>query len=207
MRTISASFLLLATLACGGGEQNPTTPQGTPTPTPTPQPTPTPNPYAASCGSPLPPHDKAYGYHVKVHSEPSRNRKVLNASPLIRDDAYCTSIGVPGGTCQTRFEDDPRRAACDHYLSGMSEAGRPGPDWYEEANGQRHRCATPTRPNGESPNCSVREENQYLLNIHAAGKYIACQGAGTSRTCGVCIVRDSDWGLMRSNPAGVCKLS
>jgi hypothetical protein len=206
MRSLLTSLALVVALTgCGGGSSAPNTPS-TPAPTPTPQPTPTPNPYAAACGVPLPPLDKSYGYKVKVQSEPSPNRKWLTASPLVKDTAYCLSVGQPGESCSPRFEDDPQRAACDHYLFGMSDDNRPGPNWFEEIDGVKYKCGSETRA-GESNNCSVRGESQYNLDVFGPGKYLACGGRGSAGTCGVCIIRESDWGYVHNSPAGICKLS
>jgi hypothetical protein len=194
---------LLAACGGGGGGNSPAAPVATPLPTP--QPTPTPNPFAAACGQPLPAIDDTYGFKVKVQSEPSPNRKWLTASPLIRNEAYCTATGQPGNTCATRFEDMAERAPCDHYVAGISDDGRPGPNWYEEVGGQRLKCGTSTST-GQSANCDVREESQYNLNIRAAGKYLACGGRGSNGSCGVCIIEESDWGYVHRSPAGLCKV-
>ena len=81
---------------------------------------------------PLPALADIYGYGVKVQLEPTRNKKILNASPLVRNADYCQAIGQPGAFCRTRHELDPQRVPCDHYISGMSDENRPGPTWYEE---------------------------------------------------------------------------
>jgi hypothetical protein len=200
-----ARLLALATLAavsaCGGGSSGggtPTTPA-----TPTPAPTPTPNPFAAACGTPLPPLEDFYGYGVKVQLEPTRNRKVLNASPLVRNAEYCAAIGQPGTFCRTRFETDPQRAACDHYISGMSDEGRPGPIWYEEdGKGELVRCGGLSLAGG-APNCTLKPENQYLLDVRAPGKYVACGGAG-KKSCGACILANGTFGVIHRTPAGLC---
>jgi len=204
LRFYSSLFLAVALAACGGGgSDTPSTPS---TPAPTPTPTPTPNPYLVACGLPVPPIEKSYGFKVKVQSEPTPNRKWLTASPQIRDLAYCQSAGLPGEICAPRFEDDPTRIACDHYLAGISDSGRPGPNWFEEVNGQMLKCGT-TTVTGQSPNCAVRDESQYNLNIYAPGKYVACGGRGSTGSCGPCTILDSDWGVVHRSPAGLCKLS
>jgi hypothetical protein len=196
-----ALAVLVGASACGGGGTSgsggtPTTPA-----TPTPAPTPTPNPFASACGTPLPPLQDFYGYGVKVQLEPTKNKKVLNASPLVRNAEYCAAIGQPGTFCRTRFETDPTREACDHYVSGMSDEGRPGPTWYEEVNGQLVRCGGLTLAGG-APDCSLKPENQYLLDVRAAGKYVACGGAGT-KSCGVCILSEP-FAVTHRTPAGLC---
>ena len=203
MRFRTGFALLLATLAasCGGsppGNRGPTV-----VPTPTPAPTPTPNPFAAACGTPLPPLSDLYGFGVKVQLEPTKNKKVLNASPLVRNAEYCAAIGQPGSFCRTRFETDPQRVPCDHYVSGMSDEGRAGPTWYEEVDGKLVRCGGLTLP-GAAPNCTLKPENQYLLDVRAAGKYVACGGQGSNGSCGVCILAEGTFGIIHRTPAGLC---
>ena len=201
MRRYLAYPLLVALAACGGGSTPPTAPN--PTPTPLPAPTATPNPFAAACGVPLPPLGDMYGYGVKVQLEPTRNKKVLNASPLVRNAEYCQAIGQPGAFCRTRNELSPERPPCDHYISGMSDENRPGPTWYEEVDGKLVRCGGLSLP-GDAPNCTLKEENQYLLDVRAAGKYVACAGKGSNGSCGVCILAESSFGVIHRSPAGLC---
>src|SRR5688572_29242567 len=80
-------------------------------------------------------HADSYGYAVKVQTEPTRNKKMLNTQPQIRNAAYCASVGMPAQICNVRREDSPQRAACDHYLAGISFTGRPGPNWFQDVNG------------------------------------------------------------------------
>jgi hypothetical protein len=199
-----ALFLCALLGACGGGGGtsggNPTSPA---TPTPAPISTPTPNPYAAACGSPLPALADMYGYGVKVQLEPTKNKKVLNASPLVRNADYCQAVGQPGTFCRTRFETDPTRVPCDHYVSGMSDEGRPGPIWYEDVDGRLVRCGGMSLP-GAAPDCSLKPENQYLLDVRAPGKYVACGGAGSNGSCGVCILAEDSFGVIHRTPAGLC---
>jgi hypothetical protein len=201
---LAALAATLFATACGGGGATPIggSPVSPAPATPTPAPTPTPNAFASACGTPLPPLDDFYGYGIKVQLEPTRNRKVLNASPLVRNAAYCTEVGQPGTFCRTRFETDPQRAPCDHYISGMSDESRPGPTWYEEVNGELVRCGGLTLPGG-APNCTLKPENQYLLDVRAPGKYVACGGAG-KKSCGACILAPGTFGVIHSTPAGLC---
>ena len=201
MNRLPAFLLVLALAACGGSSSAPTTPN--PTPTPVPVPTPTPNAYAAACGVPLPAIADLYGYGVKVQLEPTRNKKILNASPLVRNAEYCQAVGQPGAFCRTRNELNPERVPCDHYMSGMSDEGRPGPTWYEEVNGQLVRCGGLSLA-GAAPNCSLKEENQYLLDVRAPGKYVACAGEGSNKSCGVCILAEDTFGVIHRTPAGLC---
>ncbi len=209
-----ALFLLLP--GCGGSTSAPTaapttpvvtatpTPAPTPTPTPTPVPTPTPNPFAAGCGSPLPPFADSYGYGIKVQLEPTRNRKVINASPMIKNSDYCAAAGIPGYSfCNTRLETNPQRPFCDHYLSGTSQTGRPGPDWYQVVNGQRLRCGGLGVPS-EAPDCNLKDNDQYLLDIRGPGHFVACGGKGSPGTCGECLISDAEFGSLHDSLGGLC---
>jgi hypothetical protein len=205
MRRFVTLALIAGVAACGGG--GPATPGGsaTPTPAPVPSPTPTPNAYAAACGTPLPPFEFAYGFGIKVQLEPTKNKKILNASPSVRNLDYCAAAGFENTLiCNTRKEDNPQRPACDHYLSGISEQGRPGPNWFQDfgypgGNERLVRC-------GETDTtCSLKPEDQYLLDIHEVGRYVACGGVGGTKTCGDCIIL-----TMNQSPGslgGLCKHS
>src|SRR4029450_1970689 len=185
MRRLIAILLCAGAAACGGSTAAtpPVTPSTPPTPAPTP--TPTPNPFAAACGSPLPPLADSYGFGVKVQLEPTRMRKVLNASPQVRNPSYCAATGIGGVSCTPRFEDNPQRVPCDHYLAGISETGRPGPNWYKEENGTRLRCGG-LGVAAETSDCRLKDSNQYLLDVTEPGKYVACGGTGSAGTCGHC---------------------
>src|SRR6266545_1455043 len=127
MRRFCAFALVAGIAACGGSSSTPTAP--VPTPAPTPAPTPSVSPYAAACGNPLPSFADSYGFGVKVQLEPSLGKKILNASPIVKNAEYCKAAGIPNITiCNTRREDVPERVPCDHYLSGISDEGRPGPN-------------------------------------------------------------------------------
>ena len=204
MRRVLAVLLVTATAACGGGS-SPLTP-APPSPAPTPVPTPTPNAFAAACGTPLPAINDLYGFAIKVQLEPSKFKKILNASPIVKNPAYCEAVDQAGQLCRTRIETNPERVPCDHYLSGISDEGRPGPTWYQEVDGKRRRCGGLTLP-GDAPNCSLKEENQYLLDVSAPGKYIACAGTGSNGSCGVCVLADDSFGVIHRSPAGLCGLS
>src|SRR5688500_5891872 len=97
--------LIVGLAACGGGGSAPPAGPGSPPPVPVPSPTPTPNAYAAACGVPLPLPEFAYGYGIKVQLEPTRNRKVLNSSPSLRNLPYCEAAGFANTLiCNTRKE-------------------------------------------------------------------------------------------------------
>lgn len=205
-RTLFAALAALTILAaCGGGGSSSSTPQNpVASATPTPAPTPTPNAFAAACGTPLPPLSASYGYRVKVQLEPRPALKVLDASPLVRDPDYCASAGFPGTTtCNTRPEGHPQRDACDHYISGVSRSGRPGPDWFHVINNQNVGCSGMGQPEAGA-SCGLKESSQYAADISAAGKYRACSSA--TNQCGVCVIEESAWGVVHNSPAGVCKL-
>ena len=201
MRRFLAFAMVAGIAACGGGSTVPTTPA---IPAPTPVPTATPNPFAAACGTPLPSFADSYGFGIKVQLEPSPGKKVLNASPIVKNADYCTAAGLSGRTiCNTRKEDVPERVPCDNYLSGIADTGLPGPNWFEDVdnNGKLVKC-------GEAgSHCDLKPENQYLLDVFAPGSYVACGGKGSPGTCGVCVLAPSTWGVIHRNPSGLCGLS
>src|SRR5437870_6721954 len=135
-----AFALIIGIAACGGSSNVPTTPVS---PAPTPIPTATPNPFAAACGSPLPSFADSYGFGIKVQLEPSPGKKILNASPIVKNADYCTAAGLVGHTiCNTRNENAPERVPCDNYLSGIADTEQPGPNWFEDVdnNGKLVKC-------------------------------------------------------------------
>ena len=174
---------------CGAGPTatNPPTPTPAATTAPTARPSPTPNAFAAGCGNPLPDLADMYGFAVKVQLEPSPRKKILNASPLVRNADYCAQVGFSGNFCETRIETQSSRAACDHYLSGLSDQGGPGPTWYQQINGRLLRCPGADSA-GDAPHCQLKPENQYLLDVFAPGHYVACGGKGSNGSCGLCIL-------------------
>ncbi len=201
MRHVLTLALILGLAACGGGSAAPPAAPGTPPP-PAPSPTPSANPFAAACGTPLPPFELAYGFGIKVQLEPSKNKKILNSSPAVRDLTYCEAAGFPNTLiCNTRKEDDPERVPCDHYLSGMSDQGVPGPNWFQDLgnfpNEQLVKCGEP------NTTCSLKLENQYLLDIHEVGRYVACAGVGGSGTCGDCVIETM--AQSQGSLGGLCK--
>jgi hypothetical protein len=200
MRHFFALVLIGSLIACGGGSGSPTsTPTAVPSAPATPVPTPTPNPFAAACGTPLPPFEFSYGFGIKVQLEPSGRKKVLNTSPAIRNYDYCLAAGF-GVTliCNTRKEDDPQREACDHYISGISDQGRPGPNWFQDMDGRLVKCGDP------GTTCALKPENQYLLDIYDVGRYVACGGTGSPGTCGDCIIQTMERSPS-GNTGGLCK--
>src|SRR5262245_5246252 len=108
-RSRSIVAVAVLSVACGAGPTatNTPTPTATPTAAATARPSPTPNAFAAGCGSPLPDLADMYGFAVKVQLEPSARKKILNASPLVRNGAYCSQVGLAGSFCETRIETDP----------------------------------------------------------------------------------------------------
>jgi hypothetical protein len=59
---------------------------------------------------------------------------------------------------------------------------------------------------GDAPNCTLKPENQYLLDVRAPGKYVACAGKGSNGSCGVCILAGDSFGVIHRTPAGLCGL-
>jgi hypothetical protein len=205
MRRLLGCMALIPLFACGGGTPAADPPTAAPTPGPTATPAPVVNPFAAACGQPLPSFSDSYGFGVKVQLEPTRNRKVLNASPQVRNDAYCAQVGIGGRACNTRFEEDPSRVPCDHYMSGISATTRPGPDWFKEVNGQRLKCGG-MGVTGDTADCKLKDTNQYLLDVTEPGKYVACGGRNSPGTCGHCILDEEDFGVVHASPAGLCRV-
>jgi hypothetical protein len=190
MRPFPAVFLTLALAGCGSSSPTPSTPTGGTPATPTPAPTTTPTPVAsANACNPLPPKDKFYGFHVKVQVDQG-NKRILNASPLVADPAYCASIGIVAEFCETRYEDDPQRPACDDYISGVSNTGRPGPTWTMVAsNGSETPCRG-VNEGGDADGCKNNPTNQYLAFVFGdGGQFKACGGTGTNGSCGLCNLR------------------
>jgi hypothetical protein len=139
-----------------------------------------------------------------VQLEPTRNKKVLATQPQIRDREYCAAAGFPNTLiCNTRSEDDPERIPCDHYLSGISDQGRPGPNWFQdmdEGPGERLvKCGEP------GTTCELKPENQYLLDIYAVGRYVACGGVGSPGDCGDCGIETMDRRPPNTSLGGLCK--
>jgi hypothetical protein len=203
IRRVLAAFVLSCIAACGSSSPS-TPPVTTPSVAPTPVPTPTPNPYIAQCGTPLPDLKDLYGFKVKVQLEPSKTKKVLNASPLVNNKAYCVAAGLPGNFCSTRNEEMAERVPCDYYISGQSDQGRPGPNWFQRINGVNVKCGVGDKP-GEAPGCALKPENQFLLDVNQGGVYVACGGTGSNGSCGVCILDDSTFGKIHGSPAGLCQ--
>ena len=208
MRRLLLLALILGMAACGGGSSatgGPGSPP--PVPVPVPSPTVTPNPYAEACGTPLPPPEFAYGFGIKVQLEPTRNKKILNGSPSIRNLAYCEAAGFSNTLiCNTRKEDNPQRVPCDHYFSGMSDQGRPGPNWFQDfgypgGSERLVKCGDP------DTTCRLKPEDQYLLDIHEVGRYVACAGVGGAGagTCGDCIILTME--QSGGSLGGLCKHS
>jgi len=203
---VLAAMVSAGALACGGSETAPTPP--TSVATPAPAPTPTPNPFAAACGVPLPSFDDSYGMGIKVHYEPTRNKKVLTVQPQVRNAAYCAAAGLAGSTiCNTRREDNPERVPCDHYLSGISDTGRPGPNWFQDVDGRLLKCGGFGGVPEESRDCRLKPENQYLLDVTAGGQFVACGGEGAPLACGGCLLDESTFGVIHRTPAGLCRPS
>jgi len=209
LRRFPAAGLLVLLAACGGSDTpaTPSSPAPSASATPTPVPTATPNPFAAACGNPLPAFADSYGFGTKVQLQPTRNRMVLNTQPQIRNATYCQAVGIPGLICNTRREDDPTRVPCDHYMSGISDTGRPGPNWFEEVNGHLVRCGGVGGVPDDAPHCHLKPENQYLVDVTAGGQYVACGGIGAPQTCGGCLLDDSLFGQFNPTTAGLCQLS
>ena len=58
----------------------------------------------------------------------------------------------------------------------------------------------------ETPDCKLKDTNQYLLDVTEPGKYVACGGTNSPGTCGHCILDDDDFGVIHASPAGLCRI-
>ena len=65
--------------------------------------------------------------------------------PTGPERAVLHATGIGGLTCNTRFEDNPERVPCDHYMSGISLTSRPGPNWFKEVSGHAPALRRPGR--------------------------------------------------------------
>jgi hypothetical protein len=69
-----------------------------------------------------------------------------------------------------RRDSDPQHTTCTNLVSGISDTGRYGPNWF-------YNDHTPCRAAGEGgndPGCRNHETNQYLVYAFGPGKYTAC---------------------------------
>jgi hypothetical protein len=96
----------------------------------------------------------------------------------------------------------PERVPCDHYLSGISDTGQLGPNWFEDVhdNGQLVRC-------GEvGTHCKLKPQDPYLIDVLApAPTSRAAAGAHRGPALG-CVLKDDTWGVIHKNPSGLCRL-
>jgi len=166
-------LLVLVAFACGG--PNPSTPnplpssspRSGPAPTPVPVPTATPTPAAIHCGAPLPP--PLYTFRLKVHLDQGF-KKVLDSRVMVRDAAYCASIGQPGDICVIRNELAADAVTCGNKAAGVaSQTGRYGPNWYW--NDQPCRGI---QEGGDAPGCKQHPSNQFFVFSFGPGVYSAC---------------------------------
>ena len=78
---------------------------------------------------------------------------------------------------------------------------------FPQVNGQLLKCGGVGGVPTEAPDCRLKEENQYLLDVTAGGQFIACGGVGSPGTCGPCILDQSLFGRFNPATAGQCNLS
>jgi hypothetical protein len=176
MRRTALALVILVQVACGSSKSptaatpSPTpVPSPTPTPTPTAAPTPTPDPLAACTPEPPP----IYGFTLNIRTDQGYE-KILGARPVVRDPAYCTSIGFPGySICHVRPEGDPQAAACDNHVVGIAQdTGRYGPTW----NWDKKPCRS-SDDRSTAAGCRNHQTNQYQVYAFGPGKYMACAEA------------------------------
>jgi hypothetical protein len=168
--------LSLVLAACGGPQAtDPTSPGGSPPPVTIPSAPPAP------AATPTPAHLKAetycvpkppdiFGFKVKVHSDRGW-KKILDAKPLVGPDAaYCASQNQGGTVCVVRREDDPMATTCSNLVTGKSDEGGYGPNWFYND----HTLCRPAGEGGNEPGCRLHEDNQFLVYTFGPGKYTAC---------------------------------
>lgn len=93
-----------------------------------------------ACTPPEPPGQDRWG--LKIHNV-GPNWTTVDATPLVKDSAYCAQVGFPGNqVCPLRAEDDPSRAACESVVvggdpiwSGPGEVSPEGPYLYRVRRG------------------------------------------------------------------------
>ena len=169
--TVSQVLLTLCLISCGGGSSTAPSAASTPTPAPIPTPAPTPVPENLQTDTycvPSPP--PFFEFRVKVFSDRGW-KKILDAKAFVGpDQAYCASQGAAGSVCVVRREEDPQAVTCTNLVSGRSDTGRYGPNWF-------YNDDTPCRPIGAGENeagCRLHETNQFLVYAFGPGKYTAC---------------------------------
>jgi hypothetical protein len=109
-------------------------------------------------------------FRVKIHDDRGY-KKILDVKAMVGpDQAFCASQNQGGSVCPVRREDDPMADTCTNLVSGISDTGRYGPNWF-------YNDDTPCRAIGvgeNEPGCRNHETNQYLVYAFGPGKYTAC---------------------------------
>jgi len=169
---VSLALLTFFLTSCGGDSgTQPSGPPSTPPPAPAPTPVPTPVPdhlQADTYCVPKPPPIVAF--KLAIHSDRGW-KKILDAKAMVGpDQGYCSAQNFGGTVCVVRREDDPQAATCNNLVTGKSDTGRYGPNWF-------YNDDTLCRPAGEGDNdagCRIHETNQFLVYTFGPGKYTAC---------------------------------
>jgi hypothetical protein len=169
---VSPLFLTLNLMSCGGEPgASPTATQPTlpPVVIPTPAPTPLPaNLQADTYCVPSPP--PFFEFRVKIHDNRGW-KKILDAKAIVGPDAaYCASQNQGGSVCVVRREDDPQAVTCTNLVSGKSDTGRYGPNWFYNDD----TLCRPIGVGGNDAGCRLHETNQFLVYAFGPGKYTAC---------------------------------
>ena len=84
-------------------------------------------------------------FRVKIHDDRGF-KKILDAKAWwVPTQTYCASQNQGGTVCLVRREDDPQADTCNNLVSGKSDTGRYGPNWF-------YNDDTPCRAIGEGDN-------------------------------------------------------
>lgn len=170
---------MLFLASCGGDDPaaTPSAPQAPVVVVP-PAPTPAPTPVAENLRPdtycvPAPP--PFFDFKLKIHDDRGW-KKILDVKALVGPDgAYCASQNQGGTVCVVRRENDPQAVTCTNLVSGISDTGRYGPNWFYND----HTVCRPIGVGDNDAGCRLHETNQYLVYAFGPGKYTACHENAT----------------------------
>lgn len=183
---VGAAMMLAS---CGSSPVGPT-PSPTPIPTAVPTPPPTPSPSTTDPSSPVycvPAPPPLYTFRIKVFADVGY-RKLLDATPQVKDKAYCTAVELPGDICVVRTEGDPMAVTCGNAVAGIaSDTRRYGPTWYKadrhpKDTGSFGKLCRPPTDTSDELGCRNHETNQFLVWAYGVGYYTGCGANGACHT-------------------------